>query len=76
MYHLAATLFFGFVLAGAGALGARMLRTYRDELLAALLGEMPRRRPARAWTRLVRVTVRPLPVLLLSGAAQPMRRAF
>ncbi len=76
MYHLAATLFFGFVLAGAGALGVRMLRTYREELSAALLGQMPRRRPARAWTRLVRVTVRPLPVLMWPGAAQPLRRAF
>jgi hypothetical protein len=75
MYHLAASLFFGFVLVGAGALGGRMLRSYREELLAALFGKMPRRRPARAWTRLVRVTVRPHPVLLWPGVARPLRRA-
>ena len=72
MYHLATALFFLLALAGAGLLLWTVVRDYWDEILAALKGEMPRRRTVRPWTRQVRVTVRPSPA---RAVAMPRRRA-
>jgi hypothetical protein len=72
VYHLAIGLFFTLVLAGAGFLFSLTIREYWDEILAALKGEMPRRRTARPWTKKVRVTVRPRPI---AAPALARRRA-
>lgn len=70
MYHLAAGFFFTIILAASLSALAYMVRQYWQEIAAALTGDMPRRRTARPWTRQVRVTVRPRPVL----ATAPRRR--
>ena len=61
LYHLATGFFFALLLAGALGMLSLTLRQYWSEILAALEGEMPRRRTARPWTRAIRVMVRPLP---------------
>jgi hypothetical protein len=75
VYHFAAALFFVAVFLGTASLISVMIREYRDEILAALLGEMPRRRTARAWTRIVRVTVQPHPALAAHALVRTPRRA-
>ena len=72
MYHLATGLFFTIILAGSLFAIVFALRQSWDEVVAALRGEMPRRRVARPWTKRVRVTVRPRPV---QATAMPRRRA-
>jgi hypothetical protein len=76
MYHIAAALFFTGLIVGAGTLLSVMIREYREEIVAALLGVMPRRRTARAWTRQVRVTVQPRPALAPALMPQQRRAAF
>jgi hypothetical protein len=71
VYQIAASLFFTLILAGSLFAIGFMLREYRDEIIAALKGEMPRRRAERPWTRQVRVTVQPRPAPAL---AMPRRR--
>ena len=72
MYQFAASLFFTIILAASLFSLGFMLREYWGEIVAALKGEMPRRRTARPWTRQVRVTVQPRPAPAL---AMPRRRA-
>ena len=72
MYHLAIGVFFTLVLAGSGLLFSLTVREYWSEILAALKGEMPRRRTVRPWTKRVRVTVHPRPI---AAPAMVRRRA-
>ena len=75
MYHLATALFFGLVLVGTLAFAHRMVREYWDEIVAALMGEVPARRSHRSWTgSRVRVSARPRPVVTQSGQL-PLRAA-
>ncbi len=76
MYHIAAALFFAAILLGAATLLSVMLREYRQEITAALLGVMPRRRTPRAWTRQIWVTVQPRPALAPALVRQQRRAAF
>ncbi|HEY0625918.1 MAG TPA: hypothetical protein VGD10_04215 [Allosphingosinicella sp.] len=59
MSHLAIILFFGLVFVGAGMAAQLLVRDYRREIAAALLGRKPVRRPAPQ--REFKVTVRANP---------------
>ena len=62
--HIAAALFFGLALIGAGAIIHLTVREYWQDILAALRGEVPMRRTARPWAGRVRGTARPRPVVV------------
>lgn len=72
MSHLATALFFALVLTGAVFAITLTLKEYWAEILAALKGEVPVRRPHRRWSaNRVRATVRPRPAV--AGRATPQR---
>jgi hypothetical protein len=55
--HIAAALFFSLLFIAAGIAGQLMVREYWEEILAALRGHAPVRKPAPA--PLMTVTIRP-----------------
>lgn len=69
--HIAAALFFAFVLIGAAAVIHMTVREYWNEILAALTGEIPKRRN-RPTAKAIRSTGRPRP---MAARALPQHRA-
>ncbi|WP_106639332.1 hypothetical protein [Allosphingosinicella vermicomposti] len=63
MVQFLSALFFLLAFAGAAAIIQMTVRDYRDEILAALLGEVPPRRAGRSWSR-TRLNARPRPVVI------------
>ena len=61
MAHFVNILFFVMVMLGAMAVMLLTLRQYWDEILAALVGEIPVRQAHRPWVARVRVKERPRP---------------
>jgi hypothetical protein len=57
--HLAIALFFSLLFVGVGIAAQLMAKTHRDEILAALRGEMPLRKPAPAPRFTVTLRSRP-----------------
>ena len=61
MAHFVNMLFFVMVMVAAVAVILLTVRQYWNEILAALVGEVPARQTSRPWTGRVRVTARPRP---------------
>ena len=75
MTYILSAVFFALVLLAVATLLHLMVRDYWVEIVAALKGELPVRRPHRSWpTSRVRASVRPRP-RVTAPALRPQRAA-